>query len=150
YMYQAAALLDEQGNPIVDLSRQNLPAPLSSSGDENVLNEADGLGVSQTTYQLRWYTPRDNLERVLGLDNPGAPNDHVLTAARKHCDGSPSSPFETPVARKDAFTLAAEPIDWNSNGLTSEKSSVDINYNGQVDRIPADFNGYNDWRSIVQ
>jgi len=150
YMYQAMALLDRNGNQIVDLSRQNLPAPLSSSGDESVLNEADGLGVGQTAYQLRWYAPRDNIERLLGLDNPDAPNDHVLTAARAHCDGTPLLLGDTPATRFDAFTLDAQPIDWNANGVTTEKSSVDINYNGQVDPIPAAFGGHNDWESLVQ
>jgi hypothetical protein len=150
YMYQAMALLDRNGNQIVDLSRQNLPAPLSSSGDESVLNEADGLGVGQTAYQLRWYAPLDNIERLLALDNPDAPNDHVLTAARAHCDGTPLLPGETPAARRDAETLEAQPIDWNSNDVTTEKSSVDINYNGQVDPIPAAFGGHNDWESLVQ
>jgi len=150
YMYQVMALLDQRGNPVVDLSRQNVPAPRSSSGDELVLNEADGVGVGQTAYQLRWYAPRDNIERLLGLDNPDAPDDHVITAARAHCDGTPLLVGETPAARRDADTLEAQPIDWNSNGVTTEKSSVDINYNGLVDRIPADFGGYNDWESLVQ
>src|SRR5262249_46885526 len=104
----------------------------------------------QPQYHSGVYDFRNTLNRFLGLDNPDAPDDHVLTAARAHCDGTPLLVGETPAARKDADTLDAQPIDWNSNGVTTEKSSVDINYNGKVDRIPADFGGHNDWESMVQ
>lgn len=120
YLFQVRGLMNAQGVPSIDFSRQLLPA-LS----EGALGEAAGLGAA-TEYLPRWYAPAAGsfIDRALNT----AP-------ATRLCDGSPipTDSLGTPLPGFDYVRVDADPrrgsaIDWNGDGDTVDTVAQNINF----------------------
>ena len=131
YLYQMGGLLNAQGVPAIDYSRQALPAL-----NEAALSDTTGFGIATMPYQARWYVPFGSsiLHNALGT-----------SPATRHCDGTPKG--STEMIRVDAGTLAGSPVDWNQNGASNAGPfPQDLDYNGTSNE-PA-FLGFDDWAHI--
>jgi hypothetical protein len=126
---------------IVDYSAQTLP-PL----DESNLIESQGVGRDGNQqlplYGTRWYAPLGFIDNILQNSAGGR-------IAKRHCDGSPTSPGEQMV-RVEGPTVAngqVAPIDWNNNGvLTDVVHNQDLNFNGATNNT--NMQGFNDWAVV--
>jgi hypothetical protein len=126
----------------VDFSGQTLNPLDENNLTDAPLTEVSGAIISPATYPTRWYAPPTFLHTGLGV-----------TAANKHCDGSPKSASESMV-RIDG-TSAIDPIDWRVDGATTLSGvTQDINFNGgpipNTSATDGPFAGSNDWAYINQ
>jgi len=149
YLFQVRGLYTISGNtvsdPIVDYSRQTLPALSETS-----LSEPAGLG--SMSYATRWFAPWGSSLIDTSLNT---------SPAKRHCDGSPLSTVVDPITltseRIDAFatppgplamarvdgTTMSGPIDWSADGAaTATGVSQDISFSGSKTALDA---GVNDW-----
>ena len=135
YLFQVRGLLDPSGVPRIDYSGAAL-----GTLDEGNLNESAGLGTVPLPYLPRWYAP---------LSSSFLDNIVNTTPASKHCDGTPITDGARMV-RVDGISLAASPLDWNSDGNTSGFAlSQDINFDGAVTASARSrFQGFNDWINL--
>ncbi len=149
YMFQVHGIpmLDAFGQPIlgVDLSGQVLN-PVAESGLNDSKLTVQGGG--DPTYATRWYAPAATSFIHSGLG---------ITAATKHCNGSPKLPTDPDMVRVDGTDPTA-PIDWLADGdVTDTNLTQDINYNGGPNPLPAPdgvasdgpFTGSNDWLYVL-
>jgi hypothetical protein len=115
YLFQVRGLLDSNGVPHIDLSKQQLPTLT-----ETALNESTGLGAV-TPYLPRWFAPSSGsfLDTALGT-----------SAATRRCDGSPLGPADPPFVRIDADPRLLPAVDWNGNGTISGMVAEDVNFDG--------------------
>ena len=127
YLFQVSGLLTTEGTPVIDYSRQVLPALNDFS-----LLEPSGLGP--TTYLARWYAPKTNSFIGVALGT---------STADRHCDGSPLGPNETtPYIRIDAdprtrSTATPDALDWNGDGIieASPVGSIDLSFDGTPGKL---------------
>ncbi len=128
YLFQLRGLIDEDGVPHLDYSRQTLPG-----FDETGLSDPGDLGL--VSYRTAWYAPLV----------PGTIGDILsIPVATRHCDGSPLAETDVPMVRLDANGVA-EPIDWNGNGESDSVFSQDINFDGDTTELYA---SSNDWDNL--
>jgi hypothetical protein len=153
YLFQLRGLIDDNGAPVLDFSRQKLPAL-----NEFTLSQGAGLGFDLESpfeaakYRTGWYAPKASSYL----------KDFVGGEAKGHCDGTPlltdaaGTLLEPAMVRVDAAS-AAGAIDWNANGTTTldTVSPQDINFNGIINSDqtlpvpPPVLNaGSNDWVNI--
>ena len=117
------------GTPVVDFSRQSLPA-LNEGG----LSEGTGLGATPSAYRTRWYSPTSFVDLTLGTTTP-----------TKHCDGSPLVDGEAGLFRIDGTGISGA-IDWNGDGDTADTLQQDISFSGgDLQALDA---GSNDWLNL--
>ena len=134
YLFQVAGLLTPDGTPVIDFSRQALPAV-----NESRLVEASGLGA--TDYLARWYAPKSTsfIDQALNT-----------TPASRHCDGTPLGPLDTtPYVRVDAdprrlASATPDALDWNGDGTiaTAALAPLDINFDGMLDSFDPGSNDF--------
>jgi len=136
----------------IDYSGQTLP-PLS----EGALDETLGIGSdlfngSPAAHFSRWYAPPNAFDTQLQNTTGGR-------FAKRHCDGTPIGPNESPVVRVDGSTFSA-PIDWNNDLIVPDGTEPvawqDVNFNGSTLSSPDpppfpafnDMQGFNDWINV--
>jgi hypothetical protein len=142
YMYQTKGLLNLLGEPQVDFSHV-------MNSDVNEISLPGGLGPM--AYRAGWYAPRAGVHQTL-----------QVTAATKHCDGSPLSQTEEDdrvagggYVRVDGTSLTTPPIDWNGDLNLNNDVGVaqDVTFNGTVNNGTTDttklLRGSEDWLSIA-
>jgi hypothetical protein len=120
YLFQVRGLLNAQGTPVLDFSRQQLPTLY-----ESTLSEPAGFGAA-TEYLPRWYAPQSSsfIDNALGT-----------TPATRRCDGSLVNQGEPSYVRIDADPRRTGlALDWNGDGTVdgpnSPRQSQDANFDG--------------------
>ncbi len=136
YLYQLRGLLDDAGKPHLDLSRAALD-PAGGALDETSIFDGS---LSLLPYRIGWYAPL-----------AGSYLEGQVSAAGKHCDGTPILAGEVPMVRIDART-AAEPIDWNANGVATDAAfTQDLNFDGRTQLSTGAaqrLRGSDDWANV--
>ncbi len=134
YLFQLRGLIDDDGVPHLDFSSQTL-----FGFDENGLSDPGPLG--SLFYRTAWYAPKA----------AGTIGDILdLTAATRHCDGSPlltnelGELVEPPMVRLDA-TGVSDNLDWNGNGADGSLYPQDINFDGFFESLNE---SHDDWANI--
>ena len=160
YLYQRG-LVREDGSITVDLSHGPPVSTLINATppyeDEIRLSESAGLGSGTMPYRLRWYAPKANVEKLLGIPAGS------LTSAKQYCDGSglfdgtggvvpPPADGTSGLVRIDSFGVARSPIDWNYNGTTDNSVYLNMNFDKFYEstedfQFPTDFKG--DWDFMI-
>lgn len=130
YLFQVRGLWNAQGMPLIDYSRQQLPA-LS----ESALIETSGFGATPA-YQARWYSPLASsfVDAALGT-----------TPASRHCDGTPLIATDPAYVARDALPGSGGAIDWNGNGIIAGTQSQDANFDGVAQET---FSGADDYATL--
>ena len=130
YLFQVRGLLTAGGVPVIDLSRQELPA-LS----ESALVETFGLGAA-TPYLTSWYAPASGSFIDSGL--------HTSPATRR-CDGTPLSTSDPAYVRIDGVASTSTSLDWNANGQIAGTDAQDANFDGVTGEA---FTGSSDFNTM--
>jgi hypothetical protein len=130
YLFQVRGLWNSQGVPVIDYSRQLLPAL-----NESALVEATGFGATPT-YEARWYAPLASnfIDSSIGT-----------SPASRHCDGTPVSATEPAYVTADAHPRVDGAIDWNANGVIAGTQSQNANFDGVLGET---FTGANDYATM--
>jgi hypothetical protein len=130
YLFQVRGLWNSQGVPVIDYSRQLVPAL-----NESALVEPTGFGATPA-YEARWYAPLAS--NFINLSISTSP-------ASRHCDGTPVSATEPAYMTVDADPRVGGAIDWNANGVIAGTQSQDANFDGVLGET---FTGANDYATM--
>jgi hypothetical protein len=130
YMFQATGVKDASGK-----ARARFSAEWLNPLDEGAL-VVSALGLSPDAPFTSWYAPKaGSLGETLGL-----------TAATKHCDGTPLLPGDVETVRLDMSSGNAI-IDWAAGG--GPYMVQDVNFDGRTSGTPSVLTGHNDWDGIA-
>jgi hypothetical protein len=131
YFFQAKGVVDDGGNPHVDLSHDT-----HGNLDEAFLT--DGLLALPLRYRTAWYAPLvpGTLGHLLGV-----------TPAKRFCNGLPFPPNGWPVTGRIEGGGVSEPIDWNGDGVANS-GSQDVNLDGVPNSGSRPLRGFNDWGNL--
>jgi hypothetical protein len=140
YLFQVHGLLDDQGHPHVDFSRD-----VYGDVDETFLS--DGSLATPLAYRTAWFAPLAPGTLGYTLGTP---------AATTFCSGAafpdPLPAGWVPMGRIEGPSVSAS-VDWNTDGVLTSGYAQDVNFDGVLNgAVPAPgtppLHGFDDWANI--